>query len=276
MTGLNASVQERLRAHAPRFAGASARISSVVLSAPSAVLAMTVSDLADSSETSVGSVVRFAQELGFRGFQDLKLRLAADLSVEPRNTSDLPLPARILAETAAALDAARYSIDEAAFRKAVDCLLESDRILVAGVGTSQPVAADAAYRLQLAGLSTSFPEDVHRQHVAAALLGPGDACFTISHTGQTQETLAVTGAARTAGARTIAVSSFAHSPLAELCDVLLVAGSSETGYRVEAMTSRFVHLAIVDALFVAIAEARPDVAARAQQKANAAITEHRL
>lgn len=274
--GPNASVQERLRAHAPRLRGASARISSVVLSSPSSVVAMTVSDLATASQTSVGSVVRFAQELGFRGFQDLKVRIAVDLSAAPRNTTDLPLPARVLAETASALDAARHSIDEAAFRKATDHLLASGRVLVAGVGTSQPVAADAAYRLQLAGVPTMFTEDAHRQHVAAALLGPDDACLTISHTGQTQETLTTTRAARDAGARTIAVSSFAHSPLAELCDVVLVAGSAETGYRLEAMTSRFIHLALIDALYVALTEARPEQAARAQQRALGALAQHRL
>jgi hypothetical protein len=34
-----------------------------------------------------------------------------------------------------------------------------------------------------------------------------------------------------AGAPTIAISSFAHSPLSELSEVLIVAGSVETGYR---------------------------------------------
>jgi DNA-binding MurR/RpiR family transcriptional regulator len=42
------------------------------------------------------------------------------------------------------------------------------------------------------------------------------------------------------------------------------------------MTSRFVHLAVVDALFVAISETRSELATAAQAKAYAAVAEHRL
>jgi DNA-binding MurR/RpiR family transcriptional regulator len=271
-----ASVQERLRANAPRLRGAAERIVSVIQAAPGAVLGMTVSDLAIRSETSVGSVVRFAQDLGFRGFQDLKIQLAGDLSAAPPEGDEQPLPARVFTESASALKQAAGALDEGAFHKVVGLLLGSTRILVSGVGTSQPIAVDAAYRLQLAGLPTFYLDDTHRQHVAATLLTRGDLCLTVSHTGQTQETLTVTRAAREAGATTVAISSFAHSPLAQICDVVLVAGSAETGYRLEAMTSRFLHLAVIDALYVAVAEAQPERARTAQERALAALAEHRL
>lgn len=270
-------VSERLRAKSTRLTGASVRVAEVVRRNPDAVLGMTISDLAERSDTSVGSVVRFAQDLGFRGFQDLKLQLAGDLSATPPPAHDeLSVPARVLAETGNALNQAAAAVDQAAFDKAVDVLLAAGRILVSGVGTSLPVATDAAYRLQLAGLPTLFYDDNHRQHVAASLLGPADVCLTVSHTGQTQETLAVTEAAREAGARTVAITSYAHSPLTQLCDVVLVAGSAETDFRVEAMTSRFVHLAIVDGLFVAVSEAQPGRAEDTQAKVLGAVAKHRL
>lgn len=239
---------------------------------------MTVTDLASESSTSVGSVVRFCQELGFRGFQDLKIQLAGDVSsvVSPPSDGDEALPGRVLLETATALRQAAHSIDTETFAQAVDLLCAARRILVTGVGTSAPVAADAAYRLTLAGVSAMSVVDAHGQHVAAALLGPEDVCLTISHTGQTQETLAVTTAANEAGAKTIGISSFSRSPLAQLCDVLLVAGSAETSFRLEAMTSRFIHLAVIDALFVALTQRQPERSRHAQAAALAVLASHRL
>lgn len=276
--GDSTSVLERVRASGGGLSAAGQRIAEVVRADPTAVIGMSVSDLAGESGTSVGSVVRFCQELGLRGFQELKLRLAGEVSAAAGGVEQdsQALPARVLLETAASLHQAATAIDQTAFERATDLLAGARRVLVAGVGTSAPVAGDAAYRLTLAGVATTWVSDVHGQHVCAAMLTPGDVCLTISHTGQTQESLAITASAREAGAATIGLSSFSRSPLAQVCDVHLVAGSAETGFRVEAMTSRFVHLAVVDALYVSLAERHPERSARAQAAALEVLASHRL
>lgn len=80
----------------------------------------------------------------------------------------------------------------------------------------------------------------------------------VSHTGQTRETLAATTAAREAGAATVAITSFFRSPLTELCDHALVAGSLETRHQIEARASRLVHSALLDALAASVAAVHPD------------------
>lgn len=101
-------------------------------------------------------------------------------------------------------------------------------------------------------------------------------CLAISHTGQTRETLAAVGAARVAGAATAAITSFYRSPLTELCDHALVAGSAETHHQIEARASRLVHGALLDALHAAIAMAHPDRAQTAQARAAHAVADHRI
>ena len=125
-------------------------------------------------------------------------------------------------------------------------------MLFGAVGTSAPLAQDAAYRLATLGISASFIPDVHHQHVSARMLHPDDVFFAVSHTGSTIETLAAARAARDSGATTIALTSFSTSPLTECVQYALVAGSAETSYRVEAMASRIVHLAVLDALYVTL------------------------
>ena len=165
---------------------------------------MSVTELAATSTTSVGSVVRFCQRLGLRGFQDLKMRLAresgstADRLPEEISAGDgaSEVLAKVLTGSARALaDAAQYPVDSGALGRVVDALLSARRILFAAVGTSAPLAADVSYRLTTIGLPATFPADVHVQHVTARMLGPGDLLVAISHTGSTIETLAVTRAA---------------------------------------------------------------------------------
>ncbi len=159
--------------------------------------------------------------------------------------------------SAEALAAAADNIDHSTVAAAASVLGEARRVLVTGIGTSAPLAADVAYRLALIGVDAVFPPDAHVQHVMASHLTAGDACLVISHTGSTVETLAAAGAARNAGAAVVAVTSFAGTPLTDLSHHVIVAGSQETAYRVDAMTSRVVHLAVLDSIVVVLAHSSP-------------------
>jgi DNA-binding MurR/RpiR family transcriptional regulator len=177
---------------------------------------------------------------------------------------------------AEAVGEAATTVDDETFDRVVALLDAADRVLVAGVGSSAPIVQDVAYRLLTIGLRTEAPLDVHVQHVAASLLSASDVCLAISHTGSTRETLATVRLAAAAGARTVAVTSFFRSPLTELADLSLVTGSKETAFRVEAMSSRLAHLAVLDALFVALAARNRDRAMAAQDAYSGVLAEHRL
>jgi DNA-binding MurR/RpiR family transcriptional regulator len=260
------------------------RIGQVILDQPTAIIHMTVSDLAERTGTSVATVVRFCQDIGLKGFADLKIRLAAE-SIPPERglhedvtATDTPATVldKILRSTAQAITDASGAIDAASFAQAVSVLTRAQRLLIVAVGTSSPLAQDAAYRFRTVGLDAEAPLDPHVQHVSARLLQPADACLAISHTGQTRETLASITAASQAGAATIALTSFDRSPLTEIAGTCLVAGSRETNFRVEAMSSRIVHSTVLDALYVAFCLADPQRAQTAQQLTAQALTEHRF
>ena len=243
---------------------------------------MTVSDLAAKSDTSIGSVVRFCQELGFRGFQDLKLAIAGDgaisISGQSSEVATEPLGAlrAVLASSARAVVEAENTLDLESFEIAATSLASARSVLIVGIGTSAPLVADTAYRLRMIGVRSESLVDAHAQHVAASFCAPEDVCLAISHTGQTRETLETVETAKLAGATTIAVTSFFRSPLTDLCDLSLVAGAAETYVRVEAMASRFAHLAILDGLCAAITTLEPQRSDIASHRSSDIITAHRL
>lgn len=164
------------------------------------------------------------------------------------------------------------ALDEAAFARAVDLILNARRVGIFAVGSSVPVALDAYYRFLRIGLPVFMTPETHMQAVAASLLGPEDVGFFISHTGRSRELLESLEEASRARAQILALTSFAQSPLVERSTVALIAPVREATFRVEAMATRVVHLAVVDALYVALALKKPEAAwclARTQEAIDA-------
>lgn len=247
------------------FSAVELRIAKALVGDPSGVINQSIGHFAAVAGVSTASVVRFCRTMGLAGFQALKLALTRSAPSERAqvgtdlDAADTPetVSRKVVLSSAEALATAAGNIDHSAVAAVAGLIGRARKVLVIGIGTSAPLAADVAYRLALIGVDAVFPPDAHVQHVMASHLAAGDACLVISHTGSTVETLAAAGAARDAGAAVLAVTSFAGTPLTDLSHHAVVAGSQETAYRVDAMTSRVVHLAVLDALVVVLAHSSP-------------------
>lgn len=254
------NILPRIRATLPSLIPSDARVAREILENPEGVIHLSVGDVASAAGTSASTVVRCCQRLGFRGFQHLKIALAQD-GVHNRGLehhdaakgSSHEILGRVLSSAARVLQDSLSTVGIREFEEAVGVLRRARRVLFVGVGTSAPLAQDAAYRFLTIGVRAEAPPDVHAQHVAARLLKPGDVCFAVSHTGATRETVTSVKAARESGATTVAVTSFSQSPITEFTQIVLVAGGPELSFRLEAMTSRIAHLSVLDALIVAVA-----------------------
>lgn len=284
--GAPATVTARIRASAPSLQPAAMRVAETFLRDPAKTIRFTIADVANLAGTSATTVVRCCQSLGFVGYRELKIALAHELGlaqsthqdvtdIHPDDSVEVVLE-RILNADASAIRESLATIVPADFARAVEILITARKVLVAGIGTSAPIAQDAAYRFLTIGLSADAPPDGHVQHVAAGLLGPADACLIVSHTGATRETLSVAKAASSAKAKTIAITSFSQSPLVDVVDIALVCGASKVSFRLAAMASRIGHLSVVDALYVASAMRLSTSAQESLDRAEAVISTHRL
>lgn len=275
------SITARIRALRPSLSPTGARIGDAVLAAPAEVVGMTVSELADRTDTSVGSVVRFCQDnLGLKGFHDLKLRLAAETAPPAEASAAVPgTPGEtvqaVLQTAVTGLEELPSALDHAVLIEITQQLHRASRVLVAGVGTSAPIAADAAYRLRMLGVHTESLADPHQQHLAARMLDADGCCLAISHTGQTQETLTTLRAATAAGAVTIGITSYLRSPFTELCRHTVVAGATER-HGLEATASRLVHLTVIDVIIALLADLDPATTTHTQRIYADAVAEHRV
>jgi DNA-binding MurR/RpiR family transcriptional regulator len=257
----HALLMTRLRALRPTLGPALQRIAEFIEQHAQDVVHMSVSEVAERTGASEGSVVGLCKSLGATGFQQLKIVLAQSV-VQPvqlihedldRADDAATVMAKIFHSNVQALHDTQATLSPAALEQAVELLRAAERIEIYGIGSAAPIAEDAHYRMRRIGLQARAVVDSHMQVISASLAGPEVAVLTVSHSGSTHETVTATRLAKEAGARTVCITNFGKSPIQQFADVLLLTMARETQFRTEAMTSRLAQLAIIDVLIACLA-----------------------
>jgi len=191
--------------------------------------------LAERSGVSVGSVMRLARRLDYRGFNEFRnaLRAAYSARTNPPQPSSMPLPADLFGTLADVVE--RYSehlqrmirmVDHQTLDAAAKALLEARHRVVLGRGVSHVMSLILGFYLTQAGVPTiaALPSDFSNQ---AANLGPGDLLVVIGFQPYSRETLEAAAFARQNGVRILALTDRVDSPLAAHADLLLPVSSED-------------------------------------------------
>jgi RpiR family carbohydrate utilization transcriptional regulator len=255
------AVLARIETLWPSLGPVGQRIAEFIVTHPQELVHMSVSEVAERTGSSEGSIVGFCKNLGATGFQQIKIALAQEIvqpvqfiheDLEPGDKVDATIR-KIFQSNVQTLHDTQAALDVKAMQKAVRLIKKARRIEIYGIGSAATIAEDAHYRMLRIGLDVKVVVDSHVQAISASLTGPDVAVLTISHSGSTHETVTATRLAREAGAATICITNFGKSPIQAFCDVLLFTMARETSFRTEAMTSRLAQLAIIDALIACLA-----------------------
>lgn len=243
------------------------KIADYILKNPNKVINMPIRKISAETGVSDGSIIKFSNQIGFNGFTHLKINIAQNLS----NKDDIIY--NRLSETDSPKIAMNKTFDNAiaALKQTCEFVSNEDLVKVAdlfmnvkgrlefyGVGSSSMVAMDAYYRFMRIGLPAYAVIDSHMCCVSASMLTCDCVAVGISHSGSTNETLIAMEIAKAKGAKTVCLTSFAKSPLAQICDVSLIIASDEAENYKEAVASRLVQLALLDAVSAYITVKRAD------------------
>ena len=260
------AVLVRIRGALPGLQPAEQRVATAVLDDPAAAAGLSVQALAAQASTSTATVLRFCRAVGAEGYPQLRLALAgaaaAEAALEPeRPAGDIDAAdsldqviAKIVHNEARALAETGAQLDRFALRTAVDAIAGARRIDVVGIGASGLVALDLQQKLHRIGLMAFGWTDAHAALTAVALTGPSDVLVAISHSGATTDVLEPVALAAARGATTIGLTNFGGSPLATAAGVVLTTAARELPLRSAATASRIAQLAVVDCLFVGVAQ----------------------
>ncbi|HSG02905.1 MAG TPA: MurR/RpiR family transcriptional regulator [Marinobacterium sp.] len=231
------------------------KVAEVILADPQSATRSSIAVLARAADVSEPTVNRFCKRFNTAGFPDFKLHLAQALAsgvpyvnrnVEPDDDAD-SYTGKIIDATIAAMVTAKKNLDPQTINLAVDQLIQAKQIIFFGLGGSGPVAADAQHKFFRFNIPVTAYDDFLMQRMVSAASTTGDVIVVISYTGRTREIVDVAELARNSGATVLGITA-AGSPLAEKCSIVIEVDPPEDTDVYMPMTSRMLHLTVIDIL----------------------------
>lgn len=223
---------------------------------------MTAAKLGELCGVSESTVVRFAAELGFDGYQQLqhamKELLRAKLTPNQRIevTNQLigggDLMSKVLLSDVEKIKFTLERIDRAAFDSAVERIIKARNIYILGVRASSSLASFLSYSLNMIFDSVRHVQPTSGSEMFEQILdiGADDVLIAISFPRYSTKVINAVKYAQTQGTSVIALTDSNVSPLAEHADCLLTAQSDMASF----VDSLVAPLSIINALIVAIAK----------------------
>ena len=232
------------------------RIAQFILDDVQAATTLPIAEMAKLTNTSQGSVTRFARAIGCKDVRELKVKLAQSLAVGQRFILDVPDLEGVqgIYETIInVLEMNRRALDPDALHRAVEWLSSARQILTIGMGGGSTICAqEVQFRLFRLGLPVVSQSDGLLVRMMCSAVSPNDVVLALSLGGYTQEVVESAAIARQYGAKVIAITPEA-TPLAENADLVLPLIVRENDYIFKPSTSRYAMLAMVDVLATELA-----------------------
>ncbi|MCT4622398.1 MAG: MurR/RpiR family transcriptional regulator [Schleiferiaceae bacterium] len=255
----------RMKELQKEFTGTEKKIAKYILENPSAVSKHNAASLGDICQASAASIIRFSKKIGYKGFSEFKIALAAEVgkmgseedeiyeAVKKQDTTK-EIIQKIGQGNIQAIADTLQILDEEQIEKAIRELSEAKQIAIFGVGASGLVAQDFAHKLMRIGKNVVIYSDSHSQLAAAVHLKTGDVAFGISHSGKSLETHKCLQKAKENGATVISLTKYGHNPISQLADIPIYVAGEEKNLRTAAIVSRIAQLTVIDILFIGIAK----------------------
>lgn len=237
---------------------------------PDEVAFGTAASVAQSSAVQPSTLVRFAQAFGYQGFSDLQDVFRARLRERVLNyderlermrdhglaasKSGLVLDG-FLEASVQSIAKFRDKVDQETIECAVATLAAADTIYLFGLRRSFPITSYISYAMGKLGVRNILVDAVAGMGAEqASFISARDAALAISFTPYASETVALTGRAKSHGAKIVTITDSVFSPIALPADVLIeVSEANFEGFRSMAAT-----MAIAMTLSVAVAARRSE------------------
>jgi DNA-binding MurR/RpiR family transcriptional regulator len=256
------AVGPRIRMMMPLLTPLEARVVETVFALRSFDDETSLKEIATEAGVSEAMVVKITKKLGFAGYREFRTALSqynrlptAEMHQElSLDDTSHEIVQKVFRTSIQALEETLAIMDMDAFDRAADLIHGARQRDFYGVGGSAQIARDVAHKFLRIGVRSSVVDDSHMMLMSASLLGHEDIAIGFSHSGNTVAVIEAIQLARRNGARTIAVTNYNGSPLAQQADVVLCSTAQGSPLMGENAAARIAQLNILDAVFVAVAQ----------------------
>ena len=235
------------------------KVAEWLLSHAGEAMPYSITELAELSESSEATIVRFSKRLGFSGYQELKLSLAQECDhrvVLPnitRTDSCFEILEKVCNDAYLSLERTKRLLVADTMTAAAEAIASARKCVLIGLGSSASVAQDAANKFLRAGCNSYAYGDTHMQTIAISRLSEGDAVIGISQSGSSKDIVEGLRLARSRGVTTIAVTGTERSPIIRQSDIVLLTDTEEVRHGTLGLNSHISRLMVLDALCYYIA-----------------------
>jgi DNA-binding MurR/RpiR family transcriptional regulator len=203
-----------------------ARAARYIFENPEKVVYQSLNDLSTYSKSGQASILRLCRDLGFTGFTEFKIALAAELAVQtakprPAAAFDSDPLSELSSSLSDSITETRELLSRSILERVAKRLIAARRIDLYGTGVSGFAAEIIGYRLLRVGLHANGMRDHELAHEVANGLGPNTAAIAVSSSGVTLATVEFLQFAQNAGAFTVALTSNPASAVAKSAQAVL-------------------------------------------------------
>ncbi|AKG03790.1 RpiR family transcriptional regulator [Salimicrobium jeotgali] len=245
----------------PRLSPSEQKIARYILNHPSEIIDYTAKTLGEKSQTSSAGVIRLCKSIGFKGFQELKIRVAGDLKEDEEDLRDIEpkedykhIVTKATSNINQTIRETTDILDINKVKQAVKALRKAKSILFIGFGASYVAAIDAEQKFVRINKNARALADVHMAATFIANKGPGDVIVAISFSGETKEVIQLLELAEQKGAKIISITQYGKTSVGRLAHHhLYTSASREAVFRSGATSSRIAQLYVIDILFMCLA-----------------------
>jgi DNA-binding MurR/RpiR family transcriptional regulator len=277
------SVGPKIRMMKPHLTPLEAKVVDSVMARRDFSHETALKEVADEAGVSEAMVIKIAKKLGFSGYRDFRQNLVDYVRVsdpemrEELSPADSPreIVNKVFGASKQALEETLAIADIEAYDRAADFIAGARQRDFYGVGGSAQIARDVAHKFLRIGVRASVFDDAHMMAMSASLLGTTDVAIGFSHSGSTLATIEALQIARKNGARTIAITNYLGSPIAEIADVVICSTAQGSPLLGENAAARIAQLTILDTIFVLVAQRNHKAADANLAKTKAAVREKR-
>ncbi|MGN1400575.1 MAG: MurR/RpiR family transcriptional regulator, partial [Bacillus sp. (in: firmicutes)] len=267
------------------FTPAEKKVAQYILENPQFVPTMTTSELAQQSQASEASVVRFCKTIGAGSFKMLKVQLAKENSDTEKGINDFSLIHS--SDTASSLfhkvtyfnrtsiETTLHTVDKKELEYAVETIRDCKKMAFYGVGGSYPPAVDAQYKMMKIGYHAFVSSDLHYMISLLTTMAENDVLIVFSTSGKTREVIELAEYAKKQKVKVIAITTLQKSPLYKLADHKLCIPHLEEEHRIGTIASRMAQLNIIDTLYLSLFRLMGEKGAEYLHKSRDMIVEQR-
>ncbi|CAM3024148.1 SIS domain-containing protein [Sporolactobacillus spathodeae] len=249
----------RIQSAYPHLSEKEQKIADYILEHPEDTVHSSINQLSARINVADATVFRFCRRLSFKGFQEMKIILAADIAQKKvdapnqsrfKNDDVMDLAQHVFQDNIRTLENTFQILNSDLFRQAVSILSQAERIAFFSSSGSAMIAQEANRKFIRAGLSAFAPSDGEFQLLAAKGMKVGDAAIFLSYSAADKHLLQIAKMVKAKDCPVIGLTGFMKSALSDLMDVSLHTVSVPTDYRSESYVARAAQITLIDALFV--------------------------